>query len=160
MQVSEQQTWAIFLQYIPILNSISSFSSSSFFLHVFPTYFYRTISISVVLFQGNTNFIIAYYFNSLPKFIILVFACGIAYGVSLAVGFLLVMQVSPGGRGAGGDKSAQTCQIWCPKSNLCLLYLLRWKITHQIACFVCAIISCKYSSWQFAKKFWRLIFIR
>ncbi|KAL5272053.1 hypothetical protein ACHWQZ_G000308 [Mnemiopsis leidyi] len=46
-----------------------------------------------IVFYGNTNFIIAYYFNSLPKFIILVFACGIAYGVSLAVGFLLVMQI-------------------------------------------------------------------
>ena len=43
--------------------------------------------------QGNRHFIIAYYFNTLPKFIVLVFACGIGYGVSLAVGFLLVMQV-------------------------------------------------------------------
>ncbi|XP_063692408.1 palmitoyltransferase ZDHHC6-like isoform X2 [Bolinopsis microptera] len=46
-----------------------------------------------IIFYGSKNFIIAYYFNSLPKFVILVFSCGIAYGVSLAVGFLLVMQL-------------------------------------------------------------------
>ena len=51
-----------------------------------------TISITSY-FQTNTHFILAFYFNTITRFVMLVFACGMAFGVALAVGFLLFMQV-------------------------------------------------------------------
>ena len=51
------------------------------------------VTIFRIVFHGNKNFILSYYFSSVPKFITLVFSCGIAFGVALAVGFLLIMQL-------------------------------------------------------------------
>ena len=59
--------------------------------------FYGGINIGSIIikmiFYGKTNFILIYYFNGFGRFIILIFSLGIAFGVSLAVGFLLVMQL-------------------------------------------------------------------
>jgi len=43
--------------------------------------------------QGEDNFILLYYFHSITRFILLVFAAGLGLGVSLAVGVLLFIQL-------------------------------------------------------------------
>merc|ERR1712113_1229573 len=61
--------------------------------------FYGGVNIASVIirmiffYNHGMNFILMYYFTGVAKFVVLVFSCGVAFGVSLAVGFLLVMQI-------------------------------------------------------------------